>query len=83
MKLTCKSDTYIKFKNSDSVYISELTVGSTYDMSISKIGSLSKNPFYSVLCDDGNIHQFSKLVIKQLFLSLTETREKIINDILK
>jgi hypothetical protein len=43
------------------VYKTELTIGSYYDLSIKKIGNLSKNPFYSVLCNDGRYISFYQL----------------------
>jgi hypothetical protein len=57
----------------------ELTIGSYYDLSIKKIGNLSKNPFilfYVMMVR----YQFSKSVITQLFFSEAEYREFVINN---
>jgi hypothetical protein len=91
MKLMCKSDIYERrvepsesiFCSGNHVHKTELTIGSYYDLSMKKISNLSKNPYYSVLCNDGRVHQFSKSVITQLFFSEAEYREFVINKILK
>jgi hypothetical protein len=53
------------FCSGNHVHKTELTIGSYYDLSIKKIGNLSKNPF--ILFYVMMVHQFSKSVINQLF----------------
>jgi 5,10-methylenetetrahydrofolate reductase len=63
------------------MYKTELTIGSYYDLSMKKIGNLSKNPFilfYVMMVDTS-----AKSVITQLFFSEAEYREFVINKILK
>jgi hypothetical protein len=91
MKLICKSDIYERIvEPSESIFCSgihthktELTIGSYYDLSMKKISNLSKNPYYSVLCNDDKIYLFSESFINQLFFSEAESRELVINNILK
>jgi hypothetical protein len=48
-----------------------------------KNGNLSKNPFFSVLCNDDKISVFLKISYKSIVFSEAEYREFVINKILK